>query len=126
MASLGIITGALFLMPAVTAFVGSFFVDETAEAVELEYYPAEPVGRALPLLRGLIEGIKIAFLSLLVYFFALPFVLFAGFGVILYSSPIPICSAANISSSPPCASARSMRQKPCARPTRLTSSSPAW
>ena len=33
MASLGIITGALFLMPAVTAFVGSFFVDEVAEAV---------------------------------------------------------------------------------------------
>src|SRR4051794_27023715 len=28
MASLGIITGAVFLMPAVTAFVGSFFVDE--------------------------------------------------------------------------------------------------
>lgn len=82
-AGLGIITGALFLMPAVTAFVGSFFVDETAEAVELEYYPAEPAGRALPFWRGLIEGIKIAFLSLLVYFFALPFVLFAGFGVVI-------------------------------------------
>ena len=82
-AGIGVITGALFLMPAVTAFVGSFFVDETAEAVELEYYPAEPAGRALPFLRGLIEGVKIAFLSLLVYFFALPFVLFAGFGVII-------------------------------------------
>ena len=34
LASLGIITGALFLMPAVTAFVGSFFVDEVGEAVE--------------------------------------------------------------------------------------------
>jgi CysZ protein len=83
MASLGIITGALFLMPAVTAFVGSFFVDETAEAVELEYYHAEPAGRALPFWRGLIEGIKIALLSLLVYFFALPFMLFAGFGVVI-------------------------------------------
>ena len=38
MAGLGIITGALFLMPAVTAFVGSFFVDEVAEAVEREHY----------------------------------------------------------------------------------------
>ena len=42
MAGLGIITGAVFLMPAVTAFVGSFFVDEIAEAVERAYYPADP------------------------------------------------------------------------------------
>src|ERR1019366_9608569 len=35
-AGLGIVTGALFLMPAVTAFIGSFFVDEIAEAVERE------------------------------------------------------------------------------------------
>ena len=34
MAGLGIVTGAVFLMPAVTSFVGSFFVDETADAVE--------------------------------------------------------------------------------------------
>src|SRR6202158_2136861 len=66
MASLGIITGALFLMPAVTAFVGSFFVDEVADVVEHEYYPAEPIGRALPLFRALIEGIKIALLALVV------------------------------------------------------------
>jgi len=83
MAGLGIITGALFLMPAVTALVGTFFVDETADAVEREYYPAEPVGRALPFLRALIEGVKIAAVALLVYFCALPFMLLAGFGVIV-------------------------------------------
>jgi CysZ protein len=83
MAGLGILTGALFLMPTVTAFVGSFFVDEVAELVEQEYYPAEPPGRALPMFRALIEGIKIALLTLVVYFFALPFVLFAGFGFII-------------------------------------------
>jgi CysZ protein len=75
MASLGIITGALFLMPAVTAFVGSFFVDEVAEAVERQHYPAEPPGRALPFLRALIEGVKFAALALMVYLCALPFVL---------------------------------------------------
>ena len=63
-AALGIITGALFLMPVVTAFVGSFFVDEVAEAVEREYYPAHPPGRALPFLRALLEGIKIAALAI--------------------------------------------------------------
>jgi CysZ protein len=83
MAGLGIVTGALFLMPTITAFVGSFFVDECAEAVEREYYPAEPAGRALPFLRALIEGLKIALLTLLVYFCALPFIFFAGLGVII-------------------------------------------
>ena len=83
MASLGIVTGALFLMPTITAFVGSFFVDETAEAVEREYYPAEPAGRALPFFRALLEGLKIAILTLIVYFCALPFIFFAGLGVII-------------------------------------------
>ena len=83
MAGIGIVTGALFLMPTVTAFVGTFFVDETAEAVEREYYPAEPAGRALPLFRALIEGLKVAWLTLLVYLCALPFLFFAGFGVII-------------------------------------------
>src|SRR6478609_2384566 len=74
LAGLGIITGALFLMPAVTAFVGSFFVDEIAEAVEREHYPAEPLGRALPFFLALIEGIKFAALALLIYICALPFI----------------------------------------------------
>ncbi len=82
MAGLGIVTGALFLMPTITAFVGSFFVDECAEAVEREYYPVEPVGRALPIFSALIEGIKIALLTLMVYLCALPFIFFAGLGVI--------------------------------------------
>ncbi len=85
MASLGIITGAVFLMPPVSALVGSFFVDDVADAVEREHYPAETPGTAVPLMTGVIEGIKIALLSLLVYVVALPFVLFAGFGfLILY------------------------------------------
>jgi CysZ protein len=83
MATLGIVTGALFLMPAVTNFVGSFFVDDVADAVEREHYPAEPAGRALPILTAVIEGAKFALLSLVVYFVALPFVLFAGIGVLI-------------------------------------------
>ena len=83
MAGLGIVTGALFLMPAVAAFVGSFFVDEVAELVEVEFYPADPPGRALPVFRALIEGVKISVLALIVYLFALPFILFAGFGVLI-------------------------------------------
>lgn len=80
---LGIVTGALFLMPAVSAFVGSFFVDEVADTVERTHYPAEAPGRALPLGRALVEGIKFGLLALVVYLGALPFVLFAGIGFLI-------------------------------------------
>src|SRR5215472_13203128 len=48
-AGLGIVVGSVMLMPAVTAFVASFFADEIADDVELEYYPADTRGVALPL-----------------------------------------------------------------------------
>lgn len=82
-ATLGILTGAVFLMPAVTNLVGSFFVDDVADAIERRDFPADPPGRALPLSTALIEGSKFALLSLVVYIVALPFVLFAGFGVLI-------------------------------------------
>jgi CysZ protein len=82
-AGLSIVTGALFLMPAVTAFVGSFFVDEVADAVEQAHYPAEPRGKALPFFVALIEGIKIALIAIVVYLCALPFIFFAGIGIVI-------------------------------------------
>jgi len=81
MAGLGIVTGALFLMPTVAAFVGSFFVDEVADVVERAHYPAQSPGKALAFFRALIEGIKFALLALVVYLCALPFILFAGLGL---------------------------------------------
>ena len=83
MAGLGILTGAVFLMPAVTNVVGSFFVDDVADAIERSDFPADPPGRALPLSTAVIEGLKFALLSLVVYVVALPFVLFAGFGFLI-------------------------------------------
>ena len=83
-AGLGIIVGSVFLMPAVTALVGSFFVDDIALEVERTHYPTQPVGRPLPLTRALAEGVKTALLAVLVYLIALPFLLFAGFGAIIF------------------------------------------
>jgi CysZ protein len=83
MAGLGIVTGALFLMPAVAALVGSFFVDEVADVVEREHYPSEPPGRPLSLMLALVEGVKFAVLALAVYVCALPFLFFAGLGVVI-------------------------------------------
>jgi CysZ protein len=80
----GLLAGAILLMPAVTAVVASLFSDEIAEIVERTYYPAESPGRALPLLVAAIEGTKIALLSVAVYLAAVPFLLFAGIGVVLF------------------------------------------
>jgi CysZ protein len=83
-AGLGIVVGSVFLMPAVTALVASFFVDDIALEVERGRYPGEPTGKPLPLLRAVIEGVKTALLALAVYLVALPFLLFAGFGAVIF------------------------------------------
>ena len=83
-AGLGVVFGAVFLMPAITSLVASVFVDDVADHVEREHYPAERPGTALPLGIAIPEGIKTALLTILVYLIALPFVFFAGAGFIAF------------------------------------------
>jgi uncharacterized protein involved in cysteine biosynthesis len=83
-AGLGVVLGGIFLMPAVTSAIAGFFVDDVGDLVEREYYPAEEPGRALPITLATIEGVKIALLTILVYLIALPFVLFAGAGFLIF------------------------------------------
>lgn len=80
----GLVTGAIFLMPAVTALVASFFADEIAETVEHTHYPFDPPGIALPVSRAVLEGLKTAALAIAIYVACAPFLLFAGFGAILF------------------------------------------
>jgi CysZ protein len=80
----GLLAGAILLMPAVTAVVASLFSDEISEIVEREHYPQDPPGRPLPILVAAIEGTKIGLLSIVVYLVATPFLLFAGIGVLLF------------------------------------------
>jgi len=81
---LGLFTGAVLLMPVVTALVGSFFADEIAELVEQSHYPTDPPGVALPLWLATFEGAKTALLATAVYLCALPFLLFAGAGAVVF------------------------------------------
>lgn len=81
---LGIIAGSIFLMPAITSLVAGVFVDDVADVVERQSYPAEEPGAALPLMRSILEGGRAALLSLIVYLVALPFLLFAGFGFVIF------------------------------------------
>jgi uncharacterized protein involved in cysteine biosynthesis len=83
-AGLGIIAGSVMLMPAVTAFVASFFADEIADVVEREHYPADPPGKALPLFRAVVEGVKTALLAIAVFLCALPLLLLLGFGAVIF------------------------------------------
>ena len=83
-AGLGVVLGGIFLMPAITSLVASIFVDEAAEHVEREHYPAERPGVALPLGVALLEGGKTAALTILVYLVALPFVFLAGAGFLVF------------------------------------------
>ena len=71
-------------MPAVTAFVASFFADEIAAEVEHEHYPLDRPGVALPLWLAVLEGGKTALFAVAVYIVAVPFLLFAGFGVVIF------------------------------------------
>jgi CysZ protein len=81
---IGLFTGAVLLMPAVTALVASVFADEIAELVERTHYPADRPGVALPLWLAMMEGIKTALLAVAVYLSVLPFFLFAGIGAVLF------------------------------------------
>jgi uncharacterized protein involved in cysteine biosynthesis len=83
-AGFGLAAGAIFIMPAVTAFVASFFSDEIAAEVEHTYYPADPPGQPISTTRATIEGVKTALLALLVYLIAVPFLLFAGLGFLIF------------------------------------------
>lgn len=83
-AGLGIIAGSIFLMPAVTALVGSLFVDDIALEVERRHYPSEPVGKPLPVSRAMVEGARAAAIAVVVYLVALPALFFAGMGAVIF------------------------------------------
>jgi uncharacterized protein involved in cysteine biosynthesis len=83
-AGLGIMVGSVFLMPAVTAVVGSFFADQIGAEVERAHYPVDPPGLALPLWLALWEGTKTALLAVVIYLCAAPLMIFLGFGVVIF------------------------------------------
>src|SRR5260370_3447353 len=80
----GVVVGGISLMPAITSLVDSVFVDDVADHVEREHYPAELPGTALPLGVAIPEGVKTALLTILVYLIALPFVFVAGAGFLVF------------------------------------------
>jgi CysZ protein len=83
-AGLGIIFGSVLLMPAVTAFVASFFADQIAEQVERVHYAGDRPAVALPLWLAVLEGGKTALIAVAVYVCVVPLLLFAGLGAVIF------------------------------------------
>ena len=84
LAGMGLLVGLGFLVAPVAALFAGFFADDIAEAVEHMHYPSDTPGRPLPIGRSLSTSLKFLGIVLAVNAFALPLVLFLGFGVLVF------------------------------------------
>ena len=71
LAGAGLLIALVYLLPAVTAVVAGYFLDDVAEVVERQDYPADRPGAALPFGKAILYGLRFAGLSLLVNLVAL-------------------------------------------------------
>ena len=71
LAGAGLFVALAYLLPAISALVAGFFLDEAAEIVERSDFPADAPGRELPLGTALLYGLRFAGLSLIVNLAAL-------------------------------------------------------
>lgn len=71
LAGAGLLVALVYALPAVSALVAGFFLDEAAEIVERTDFPSDAPGRALPAGLSLLYGLRFAGLALLVNLAAL-------------------------------------------------------
>ena len=71
LAGAGLFVALAYFLPAVSALVAGYFLDDAAEIVERTDFPGDPPGQALPLGKALLYGLRFAGLSILVNLAAL-------------------------------------------------------
>jgi CysZ protein len=71
LAGLGLFVVLIYLLPAISAIVAGYFLDDVAEVVEHTHYPVDPPGQPLPFGKAIFYGLRFAGLSLLVNLVAL-------------------------------------------------------
>ena len=71
LAGFGLFVALVYLLPAISAIVAGYFLDDVAEVVEHKSYPADPPGQPLPFGKSILYGLRFAGLSLLVNLVAL-------------------------------------------------------
>lgn len=84
MAGLGIVFGALYLVPAVSSLVAGLFLDDVAEAVERASYPADAPGMAQPVARAIGYSVRFFLLVLAVNLCALLLLLVPGVNLVIF------------------------------------------
>ena len=75
LAGAGLVVALAFVMPAVSAIVAGFFLDDAAEIVERTDFPGEPPGEAMTIGASLLMGGRFAALSLVCNLAALALIL---------------------------------------------------
>jgi CysZ protein len=81
---IGLFIGLAFLLAPASSLVAGFFLDELAEIVEREIYPADGIGRPLPAGYAVWLATKFALVSALVNFLALMLLLVPGVNAIAF------------------------------------------
>ncbi|WP_375461003.1 sulfate transporter family protein [uncultured Enterovirga sp.] len=71
MAGAGLIVALLYLLPAISALVGGFFLDDAAVIVEATDFPGDPPGQAMSTGSSIGYGLRFALLALVVNLAAL-------------------------------------------------------
>ena len=84
LAGAGLFVALAYLLPVVSAMVAGYFLDDVAEIVEQTDYPADPPGRALPVGRAILYGLRFAGLSLLVNLAALLLFFIPGVNIAVF------------------------------------------
>ncbi|PRD43353.1 cysteine biosynthesis protein CysZ [Phyllobacterium phragmitis] len=83
-ASLGLALALALLIAPVTAIIASLFLDDAAEVIEREDYPADPPGKALPIIRSIILSLKFLGVVILGNIFALFLLFVPGVNIIAF------------------------------------------
>jgi len=80
----GLLVALVYLLPAVSAVVAGYFLDDVAEVVEARGFPEDPPGRALPLGRSILYGLRFAGLSIVINLAALMVFLIPGVNISVF------------------------------------------
>lgn len=84
LSGLGLAFGMIFLITPITAAVAGLFLDDVAERVEREHYPADRPGAAVPLLKGLIYSARFFLIVLGLNLLMLPLIFVPVVNVVVW------------------------------------------
>lgn len=81
LAGFGLFIALAYLLPAVSAVVAGYFLDDVAEVVERRHYPGDAAGQALPFGKAILYGLRFGALALAVNLFALLLLFVPGINI---------------------------------------------